>query len=59
MKKEISEAIQKDLGREEFATWFSELMLLEHELDHTLKNLKSWMKPESVDTPMFLGPAKS
>lgn len=36
MSKDLSEAIQKDLGRDAFATWFTELSIIEHEIDHTV-----------------------
>lgn len=59
LQKEISEAIQKDLGREQFSTWLGEFCILDKEIDHTLAHLKKWNKGICVDTPVFLGPAKS
>jgi hypothetical protein len=43
MKKQLCEGVRKDLGRQEYATWFLEICLVENELDHTLKHLKSWI----------------
>lgn len=59
MAKELSDVVKKDLGRDTFATWFTEISLIDKELDHTLEHLKKWSSSVSVDTPMFLGPAKS
>lgn len=59
MKKDLSEAVKKDLGRDEFVTWFTELAIIEHDLDHTVANLKKWAAEVKVDTPMLVGPAKS
>jgi aldehyde dehydrogenase (NAD+) len=59
MQKDLVDAIQKDLGREHFATWFTELSLVENDIDHTIAHLNKWASPRSVDTPMFLGPAES
>jgi aldehyde dehydrogenase (NAD+) len=55
--KEFHEAVQKDLGRGAFMTWFSEIVVVENEINHAISHLKKWMKPVSVETPMFLGPA--
>lgn len=59
MKKPISEAIRKDLGREEFVTWFIEIALIEHECEHAIKNINNWAKALPVDTAMLVGPAMS
>jgi len=59
MTKPICDAIQKDLGRGEFVTWFLEVSSAIMGIDHTLENLKTWMTPISVDTPVLVGPGKS
>lgn len=59
MKDELCDALQKDLGRERFVSWFLEVSGLLAEIDHCMKNLKSWMKDVIVDTPMTVGPARS
>jgi len=56
---ELSKAMSADLGKDDFANWLYELRTLEREIEHTLMNLKKWMKDESVDTPFVIGPAKS
>lgn len=59
MAKDLSKAVTADLQKDDFANWLFELRMLEREIEHNLKHLKSWMKDECVDTPLFLGPAKS
>ncbi|CDW83562.1 aldehyde dehydrogenase [Stylonychia lemnae] len=59
LEKDISEAVRKDLGREAFMTWFGELVIMLGEIDHTIQHLKKWMRDESLDTPMSLGPAST
>lgn len=59
MNKELIESVKADIGRESFVTWFSEISILEKEIDHTISNLKKWSRDIVVDTPVFLGPAKS
>lgn len=51
--------MKADLGREGFVTWLCEISLILSEIDHTIANLRKWSRTISVDTPMFLGPAKS
>lgn len=59
MQQELSDAVKNDLGRSAFITWLAELNTLEHDIDHSLANLKKWMKEICVDTPMSIGPGKS
>ena len=59
LAKELSKAVTADLQKEDFANWLFELRGLELEIEHNIDHLKAWMKDESVDTPMYLGPAKS
>jgi aldehyde dehydrogenase (NAD+) len=59
MNQELVDAVKADIGRESFVTWFSEISILVKEIDHTVGNLKKWTKEIVVDTPVFLGPAKS
>lgn len=40
-------------------TWFTEIAVIQNEIDHTIAHLKKWSQPVCVDTPMYLGPAKS
>ena len=59
MAADLSTAVTQDLGKDDFSNWMFELRMIEREIEHALKHLKSWMKDESVDTPLFLGPAQS
>jgi aldehyde dehydrogenase (NAD+) len=57
--KEICEALWKDLRKGPFESALSEQGLVIDEIDHTLKNLSDWMRPESVSTPLIDQPGKS
>jgi aldehyde dehydrogenase (NAD+) len=59
MNNDLTDAVKVDLGRDSFATWFTEINVINREIDHAIENLSKWVKPECVDTPVFLGPAKS
>ena len=59
MQKELQDAVKADIGRDNFVTWFMESGLLEKEIDHAISNLHKWLQPVPVDTPVFMGPAKS
>lgn len=59
MRSELSEAVKKDLGREDFTTYFVELLVLENEIRHTLENLERWARERVVETPMLIGPGES
>lgn len=55
----MQDAVKADIGRDNFATWFLETGLIEKEIDHAIENLSKWIKPITVDTPVYIGPAKS
>jgi aldehyde dehydrogenase (NAD+) len=59
MENEIGDALRKDLGRELFVSWMTELAGVEEKIDHTIAHLKQWMKDEIVDTPMLIAPGTS
>ena len=59
LKDELCGAIQKDLGKEAFVSFTSEIHLLRTDLQHSIDHLKDWMKPEHVDTPIQLSPGAS
>ena len=44
MKDELAEAVEKDLGRNQFMNWLMEIGLNIATIRHTIKNLKNWMK---------------
>ena len=52
-------ALRADLGKPALEAYASELGFLVAELDHTLKHLPSWMRPEKVSTPLANQPASS
>lgn len=56
---EILEALFKDLHKPEFEAYTSEIAIVKQEINHALKNLKSWMREEKVKTPLYLQPATS
>lgn len=53
------DAVKADIGRESFVTWFSEISILDKEIDHTLAHIHKWSQDIIVDTPLFVGPARS
>ncbi len=55
----ISEALKEDLGKSEFESYVSEIGILLNEIDHAVKNLRSWAKPKRVHTPPIHFPATS
>lgn len=57
MKKEMCEALEKDLRKSHFATYFASLWPLEGDLAHTIANLSTWMQDEHRDTAMVFAPA--
>lgn len=57
-KKEILEAIYKDLRKPEAEADMTELAVAEQEVRDSLVNLHKWMQPEEVPTPAWLVPAK-
>ena len=59
MGKDLSQAVTQDLAKDDFSNWMFELRCIEREIEHALKHLKSWMTDEVMDTPLFLGPARS
>ncbi|MFG0294688.1 MAG: aldehyde dehydrogenase family protein [Maioricimonas sp. JB045] len=55
----IAEALAADLGKSPLESYLSETGLLISEVDHTLRNLTRWIRPESVSTPLALQPGRS
>ena len=42
MSKDLTDAVKADIGRESFVTWFSELSILEKEINHALAHIQKW-----------------
>jgi len=58
-EEEIFDALKKDLGRTDYETFIAENVVIYDELKSAIKNLKKWMKPKKVSTPIQLQFAKS
>jgi aldehyde dehydrogenase (NAD+) len=50
---EIVEALRKDFGKPEFETLTNEILVSLQEINHARENLKSWMRPKSIQTGML------
>ena len=57
-KKEIIKALYQDLGKSEIEA-LSEILLIKEEISLIKKNLKLWMRPKKVKTPIYLFPSFS
>ncbi|MCK0154367.1 aldehyde dehydrogenase [Alcanivorax sp. S6407] len=55
---EIQEALKADIGRPEFEAYI-EISTAYEDLKHTIKHLKSWMKPKRVGTTLWAQPGRS
>lgn len=55
----ILEALRADMQKPEIEAYTSELSLLYHEIALAIKNLKKWMRPVNVRTPLVNFPANS
>ncbi len=58
-ENEIEFALKKDLGKSSFESYFTEIAVVYEEIDHFIKNLKEWMEPNKVKTPLYLLKSKS
>lgn len=56
---EILQALRADLGKPRFEGLTSEIVSAEWEAHYALKNLRKWMKPEKVRTPLIHQPGSS
>lgn len=59
MEKEIIEALNTDLGKNEFEAYGTEVGFIYKEITHTLKHLRQWMQPKHITTPVMFAPASS
>ena len=57
-KKEIIKALYLDLGKSEIEA-LSEILLIKEEISLIKKNLRLWMRPKKVKTPIYLFPSFS
>lgn len=51
-EKPILNALKFDLNKSEYEAYASEIVFLKSEIDHHVKQLKSWMQPTKVKTPL-------
>jgi len=51
------DALHEDLGKPPLEGWSADLAIVRGEIDHVLKHLGGWMKPEKVSTPFVQQPA--
>ncbi|WP_326492701.1 aldehyde dehydrogenase family protein [Algoriphagus sp. PAP.12] len=58
-QNDIREALWNDFRKPEVETDLSEIFPVTSEINHTIKNLKSWMKPGPVGTPLSMLGTKS
>lgn len=53
-RKDIQNALYADFKKPPVETDLSEIFAVTSEITHAIKNLKSWMKPKSVPTPITM-----
>lgn len=58
-EQRFMDAFKKDSGKAEATTLAGEILFTRGDLTYVIKNLKKWMKPTKVGSPMFLWPIKS
>jgi len=58
-EKDIYDALDSDLKKSPEESWVTEVGFLIAEINHTLKHLRSWMKPKKVPTNLMNLPGKS
>ena len=52
-REELCTALKKDLNKNEPEAYYTEINLVEHEIQHMLDNLSSYMAPEAVGTDLL------
>src|SRR5262245_37503888 len=55
----LYEALYKDLHKSREEAWVTEIGFLVAEINHTIKHLKSWMRPKRVSTNLLNFPSSS
>ncbi len=53
-RQEIRDALYKDFQKPPIEVDLTEIYIITSEIKHTIRNLKRWMKPQSVGTPLPL-----
>jgi aldehyde dehydrogenase (NAD+) len=55
----IYTALKKDLGKSEFESYLTEVALLHEEIKESKAELRSWMSPKTVGSPLAFFPCRS
>ncbi|MBY0452561.1 MAG: hypothetical protein K2P92_05955, partial [Bdellovibrionaceae bacterium] len=50
-EEDIFKALEADFNKPRFETTISEIFPVVSEIKYTIKNLKKWMRPQTVTTP--------
>lgn len=58
-EKELYDALKKDLNKSEEESFLTELSIVYSEIDHHIKCLKKWSRPQKVKTNLLNIPARS
>jgi aldehyde dehydrogenase (NAD+) len=58
-EKDLYDALYSDLKKSREESWVTEVGFLIAEINHTLKHLHRWMKPQKVSTNLMNLPSKS
>jgi aldehyde dehydrogenase (NAD+) len=56
---EIAQALHSDLGKSPTESWVTETGFVVAEIDHALRNLRSWLAPRRVRVPLSLVPGRA
>lgn len=55
-EKDIKDALYNDFRKPGYEAYLSDIGVVTDELNHTIRHLKSWMKPKYVSTPLAIFP---
>ena len=55
----LCSALRADLGKSAVESYMTEIGIVAGEIRFALRNLKRWMRPRRVPTPLFAWPARS
>ncbi|MBQ1084418.1 MULTISPECIES: aldehyde dehydrogenase family protein [unclassified Nocardiopsis] len=55
----LEKALRSDLGKPSVEAHTTEIGFVVNEIDHTLRHLASWLRPQRVSVPMALAPARA
>jgi aldehyde dehydrogenase (NAD+) len=56
---EFVDALTVDLGKSSVEGWLTDVVLTVRDVDHTLKRMADWMRPEKVTVPLVQQPASA